>query len=701
MSEEIISILKEKNSMSMDIDSIAKRLGVKNKSILQEELNKLVRAGILDYSMKKHKYLLFENSHLVKARIGLTDKLGNVTAEVNGEKINILKKNLRGATYNDLVALDIDDNNHGIVVRIIERDANNYVGEVIVKNDVLYIKDKRLGLIDLKGNRDFVEGQKVLLRHEFGKVKIGEVIGHKNDPGVDIKTILYDHNFNDEFNEDVKKELKNIPFELTEEKLRHELSKGRKDYRDRKIITLDCDDTKDIDDGISIEELSNGRIELSVYIADVSHYVKENSSIDEEAYKRATSVYPPGAVNPMLGHKISNGICSLNPNVDRLAMCYTTTFDKFGKVVDFKVEEAVIRSKKKMTYSAVNDIIINDEIEEDYQDYLKEIYLMQKLSLLINSTLASNGYLNFSSLESEVLLNEEGHAEIIQKRATGPAQKMIEMFMLITNMELTEYAYYLGLPWVYRVHGEPNQERLQTAYKVLNYKKYLNIKEKKKYSTSDIQKAIKILNNKENAAIFSQMFITCQDKAKYSSENIGHYAIGAIFYSHNTSPIRRYPDLINQRVLKSFLHNGLEYTMKKYGDLTEEAIHCSTMEREAEAVEREAVDLKKAEYMANHIGEVYTGYISYVGRFGFWVVLDNTIEGFVHISNLPKDKYKYSEEILSLIGHTYTYSIGDKVEVKVKSADVEMRTIDFTISKEYVKNEEKESIKTKKLLKNI
>ena len=233
------------------------------------------------------------------------------------------------------------------------------------------------------------------------------------------------------------------------------------------------------------------------------------------------------------------------------------------------------------------------------------------------------------------------------------------------------------------------------------YKKYLNIREKKKYSTSDIQKAIKMLSDKENAAIFSQMFITCQDKAKYSSENIGHYAIGTIFYSHNTSPIRRYPDLINQRVLKSFLHNGLEYTMKKYGDLTEEAIHCSTMEREAEAVEREAVDLKKAEYMADHIGEVYTGYISYVGRYGFWVVLDNTIEGFVHISNLPKDKYKYSEEILSLVGRAYTYSIGDKIEVKVKSADVEMRTIDFAISKGYVKDEEKEVVKAKWLVKKI
>ena len=701
MREEIISILKDKSSMSMDIDSIAKKLKIKNKSSLQEELNSLVSAGILDYSAKKNKYLLFENSHLTKVRIGITDKLGNATADVNGEKISILKKNLRGATYNDLVALDIDDNNYGTVVRIIERDANNYVGEVITKNNHLYIKDKRLGLIELKGNQDFVEGQKVLLRHEAGNIKIGNIIGHKNDPGIDVKSILYDHNFNDEFNEYVISELKDIPTILTEKEIHYELLNNRKDYRQKKIITLDCDDTKDIDDAISITALDNGGFELNVYIADVSHYVKENSAIDEEAYNRATSVYPPGCVNPMLDHKISNGICSLNPNVDRLAMCYTTIFDAKGKVIDFKVEEAIINSNKKMTYSAVNNILINDEVEPDYQDYLKEIYMMQKLSLLISSGLASSGYLNFVSSESEIIMDEDGIPTDIQKRPTGPAQKMIEMFMIITNIELTKYAYYLGLPWVYRVHGEPNQDRLQTAYKIINYKKYQNLKEKKKYSSSDIQKTMNLLKEQENASIFSKMFITCQDKAKYSDENIGHYAIGTIFYSHNTSPIRRYPDLINQRIIKSFIHNGLEYTINKYEELRESAIHCSTMEREAESVEREAVDMKKAKYMEQHIGEIYTGYISYVGRFGFWVMLDNTIEGFVHINNLPKDKYKYSEEVMALFGKTHTYSVGDKIEIKVKSAEKETRTIDFLISKEYKKDEEKENIKPKKLVKSI
>ena len=237
MREEIISLLSQKETMSLDLDSIAKKLKIKNKSALQEELNNLVRDGVLDYSAKKNKYLLFENSHLVKANIGVIDKLGNATVEINGQKINILKRNLKGATYNDLVALDIDDNNnYGTVARIIKRDANNYIGEVIEKNNRLFVKDKRLGLIDLKYNVNFVPGQKVLIRHENGENRIIKVIGHKDDPGIDIKSILYDHGFSDEVNPDILSELELIPTELTEEEIKKELSIGRVDHRNRNIV---------------------------------------------------------------------------------------------------------------------------------------------------------------------------------------------------------------------------------------------------------------------------------------------------------------------------------------------------------------------------------------------------------------------------------------------------------------------------------
>ena len=700
MKEQIIALLSKKETMSLDINSIAKKLEIKNTSVLQQELNELVSKGILDYSPKKNKYLLFENSHLIKARLYI-DKTGNGIFKLNDKTITVDRKYLKGATYNDLVAISLDEtNNYGKVSRIIERDNNDYIGEVITKKDKLYIKSKKLGLINLEENNSFIEGQKVLLHHEQGRVEIKEVIGHKDDPGMDIKTILLEHGFNLEYTTDVLTELKNIPTILTEKEVQQELSLGRKDYRDELVVTIDCDDTKDIDDGISIKQLPNGNIELKVFIADVDHYVKEGSAIDEQAHTQGTSVYPPGSVLPMLDHILSNGICSLNPNQDRLAMCYTTTFDSKGKVIDFNVEEAIINSKKKMKYSEVNQILEKGIMIEGYEDYLKSLYIMEKLALLIHDNLLQNGYLNFLSSESEVILDEEGNPLDVRKRPTGTSQKIIEYFMITTNIEVAKFAYYLALPHIYRVHGEPSQDRLYTTYQILKANKYLSMKDKKNFTTKDIQKTIDILKELENGEIFSRMLITAQDKAQYSSENIGHYALGAYLYSHNTSPIRRRPDLINQRIIKSFLHNGLEYTQNKYGDLSEIAIHCSSKERDAESAEREATDMKKAEYMEKHTGETYTGYISYVARFGIWVTLENGVEGFIHVNNLPKDKYNYSTELLSLIGKTNRFNIGDKLEIKVKGANKEAKTVDFVVSKEFLKDEQKENQKTKKRVKN-
>ena len=700
MKEQIIALLSKKETMSLDINSIAKKLEIKNTSILQQELNELVSKGILDYSPKKNKYLLFENSHLIKARLYI-DKTGNGIFKLNDKTITVDRKYLKGATYNDLVAISLDEtNNYGKVSRIIERDNNDYIGEVITKKDKLYIKSKKLGLINLEENNSFIEGQKVLLHHEQGRVEIKEVIGHKDDPGMDIKTILLEHGFNLEYTTDVLTELKNIPTILTEKEVQQELSLGRKDYRDELVVTIDCDDTKDIDDGISIKQLPNGNIELKVFIADVDHYVKEGSTIDEQAHTQGTSVYPPGSVLPMLDHILSNGICSLNPNQDRLAMCYTTTFDSKGKVIDFNVEEAIINSKKKMKYSEVNQILEKGIMIEGYEDYLKSLYIMEKLALLIHDNLLQNGYLNFLSSESEVILDEEGNPLDVRKRPTGTSQKIIEYFMITTNIEVAKFAYYLALPHIYRVHGEPNQDKLYTTYQILKANKYLSMKDKKNFTTKDIQKTIDILKELENGEIFSRMLITAQDKAQYSSENIGHYALGAYLYSHNTSPIRRRPDLINQRIIKSFLHNGLEYTQNKYGDLSEIAIHCSSKERDAESAEIEATDMKKAEYMEKHTGETYTGYISYIARFGIWVTLENGIEGFIHVNNLPKDKYNYSTELLSLIGKSNRFNIGDKLEVKVKGANKEAKTVDFVVSKEYLKNEQKGNPKTKKRVKD-
>lgn len=699
MEEAIIALLSERKTMSLDITNIAKKLGIKNKNKLQLVLNKLVNEEILDYSPKKDKYLLFTNSNLIKAKITI-DKKGNGLAIINGERIHIPKRHLKGASHNDIVALTIDDDNYGIVSRILEKDNSNYVGEVITKNNKLYIKDKRLGTIPVDNNMNLVEGQKVLLHQENGEINVLGIIGHKDDPEIDIKKILYEHDFCSKYNSEVLSELEKIPTYLSEQEIQIELNNGRVDYRQEKIVTIDCDDTKDIDDGISIKQLPNGYIQLKVFIADVAHYVKENSAIDKDSHKRGTSVYPPGSVDPMLDHKLSNGICSLNPNVDRLAMCYTTTFNSNGKSVDFRIEEAIINSKKKMKYSDINKILEEDEIVPGYENYLKEIYLMYKLSLLINKNLKNSGHLDFISSETKVLLDEDYNVERLEKRYNGPAEKIIEYFMIATNIEIAQYALFLDLPHIYRIHGEPNQDKLATVHKLLRINDYIQIKEKKNLTNTDIQKIIKSIETLENVEVFSKLLITCQDKAKYSPENIGHYAIGTSVYSHNTSPIRRRPDLVNQRIIKSFLHKGLEYTQDKYDNLTNLAYHYSDRERKAEKAEREATNMKIAEYMESHIGETYIGHISYVSNFGLWVLLENGVEGFIHINNLPHDKYKYSEELIALFGKVYSYNIGDKLEVTVTSANKEKRTIDFEISKDYYQSLNIQKPKAKKRCNN-
>lgn len=569
MREEIIALLSKRETISLDMETIFKKLKLGDRGSLQLELNRMVQEGILDFSPKKNKYLLFENSHLSKGRITF-DKMGNGIIALADRTIHIFRKNLRGASYNDLVAIDFDTRtNYGVVVRILERDDSYYVGEIIVKKQQLMIKNKKLGIIPIHDNLlALVEGDRVLLRHYNGKCYLERVIGHKDDPGVDLLSILYDHNFQVEFSDEVLAELKDIPVVLSSLEIQKELARGRVDYHLSKIFTIDCDDTKDIDDAVSIRRLADGCVELGVYIADVSHYIKEGSALDQAALERGTSVYLPGSVAPQFPHQISNGICSLNPNVDRLAMCYILKFDDVGRVVDFRVEEGIICSKKKMTYSEVNRILEDNEMVLGYEDFYRELKMMQKLSLLIEKQLLMHGYLEFSTSEGQVLLDENGRTMSLVKRTQRTAEKIIEYFMLSANVELTKYAHYLDLPWIYRIHGLPDQDKLLKAMDILKLNHYVDGHEKKtKYYASDLQKVIRMLDDKDNKEVFNRMLIIAQDKAKYSTENIGHYALGMDFYSHNTSPIRRGPDLRNQRILKSYLHGEMEKVNLDVDDL--------------------------------------------------------------------------------------------------------------------------------------
>ena len=699
MAEEIIALLSNKDTMSLGIEDISKKLHIKDKGLLKNVLSKMVSQGILDYSIKKNKYLLFENSNLSKGRIRY-DKKGNGIVKLIDKDILILKHNLKGASYNDLVAIDYDSRSDtGVVARIIERDNSNYVGTVIMKNNKLYVSDVRLGLIEVN-NPDIVEGSKVLIHHFNGNNEIVSVLGHINDPGIDIKSVVYDYGFSDTFNDSVMEELDNIPNIITDNEIEEELSRGRVDYRDKTIFTIDGSDTKDFDDAVSIKELDNGNIELGVYIADVDYYISSNTSLYDEAIKRGTSVYPPGSVVPMFPHKISNGICSLNPNASRFVMAYTTTFDNLGNVIDFRVEEGIINSNKRMTYEDVNQILENNNILDSYKPYLKDLYLMHKLSLLINKNLVNHGFLSFDTDEAKVILDDNYKTINIEKRNMGSAEKLIEHFMLITNIELTKYVYYLGLPWIYRNHGEPNQDRLSGVFDVLRLNKYIRgVEAKRKYTTADISKALKEINGKDYSTVLSRMLITCQDKAKYGDKNEGHSAIGVDFYSHNTSPIRRGPDLINQKILKNFLHNGQLDTYEKYSDLEDLAEHFSKQERRAESCERDACNMKKLEYMSHYIGKSVRGIISYVTEYGFFIMLDNTVEGYIRVDELPQDRYKFDFKKLSLGGRKHAYKVGDIIDVKIKRVNVDTKTIEFT-TKDYNYEEEIDNKKVKKRIKN-
>ena len=681
MAEEIIALLSNKDTISLGIDDISKKLKIKNKKLLQIELNKMVSTGILDFSPKKSKYLLFENSGLYRGRM-LLDKYGNGIVKINDKEIKILKRNMNGASYNDLVAIDIDDrNNQGVVARVIEKDDTNYVCTVISINNKLFINDSRLGIFPVNDDR-VVEGSVVLIHHYDGNNEIISILGHKDDPGMDIKSIIYDYGFSDEFPLEVLGELDSIPNSLSDQEIDEEISRGRVDYRDKLIFTIDGDDTKDIDDAISIKRLDNGNIELGVYIADVAHYINKNSYLYDEASKRGTSVYPPDSVLPMFPHEISNGICSLNPGVNRFAMAYTTVLDNDGNVLDFKVEEAVIRSAKKMSYSDVNKILSGNDIE-DYKGYLKELYLLEKLALLIENRMNKNGYLEFMSDEVIVNLNRDGKVVDVSKREMGIAEKIIEYAMVVTNVELSKYAYYLGLPWIYRNHENPNEKKLFSVIGAMKSNGFLwGNYSNKKISKMELQDILREIKSLDNGLIFSKLLVRCQDEAKYSDDNKGHFALGVDFYSHNTSPIRRAPDLENQMILKDFFVNGLDDIYFRHNDISDKASSYSKQERKAKHCEWDIVDMKKAQYMEKYIGQEVVGTISYVTGYGFYVLLDNMVEGFVRVDELPQGRYNFDENKLALISRKNSYTIGDKIVIHVKRVNVDTGSIEFT-TKDY------------------
>ena len=694
MKEIILDKLRDNTSLTiMELNDLLGLTTIDEYKSLQNTLDEMVSDGILYYSDKKKKYLLLENSHLVKGTLSLNEKgFGFIIINKDTKDVYVNEKNINGAQDGDLVLFEYlnkdKERPEGRIIKTIKRNYEPLVGEVILVDGEYFVKPDRKGAniyIPRDNLNGAVEGHKVVVTplKEGNRVgKITKIIGHKNDVGVDILSFVYEYNFSPSFPDEVVEELDDIPSYLTEEEINKELSSGRRDLRSEEIFTIDGSDTKDIDDAISLSKLDDGKYKLGVHIADVSYYVKEGTKLDDEAYFRGTSVYLVDRVLPMLPHKLSNGICSLNENEDRFAFSCEMIIDDKGDIGHYEIFKSIIRSRKKMTYEEVNKILEENTTSEDYKPFEKTLLLMNELSKILRKKMIRRGYIEFESTEAKIKVDENCHPTHIESRVQRSGEELIENFMIAANETVASSIYYKNLPGIYRVHDKPDEKRLGEFMKFLSLHGYVVNGKNKIDNPKDLQHILSQLEEVPEVRVLHDMAIRSQAKAVYSDINIGHFGLGSKCYSHFTSPIRRYPDLILHRLLKDYNYNYSDRIIsERKEELPIECEHCSIREQEAQNCERDVDKMKKAEYMMDHIGEVYDGIISGVVEFGFFVELENTIEGLVKAESIKGDYYVFDNDLMALIGKKSKkkYSFGDKVKVKVIRADKDRSEIDFEI----------------------
>ena len=689
MEQDIIEILSNQDKPAMGAIEINDALGftaIEDYKKLESKLEEMTSRGILYYSEKKKRYLLLRNSHLLKGKLLMNPKGFGFVELGDGKKdIYISRENLNQARNLDIVLIELlGDKTEGRIVKIIERNEDSFVGTVYFKDGKCFVHPDKRSNMDIEVSEEYqrglVDGHKVVVRPIAGSHYVGailHVIGHKHDVGVDILSYVYANGFKPQFPDEVMESIQDMPDRVTEAEM-----VDRLDLRDQVIFTIDGADTRDIDDAVSIIKYEDGTYELGVHIADVSHYVERDSLLDKEAYERGTSVYLVDRVIPMLPHRLSNGICSLNPNVDRLAMSCIMKIDKKGRITGSQIQKSVIRSRIQMTYEAVNDILDRNIVASGYEPFVKDLKLMKEVSDILRVKMVSRGYIEFSSKEAKIVVDEECKPIEIKLRNEGTGENMIENFMVAANETVGSFIYYQNLPGIYRVHDKPDEKRLNSFFQFLSARGYVVAGKKKGITSRDLQNILKQLSDKPDAKILNDLAIRSQAKAVYSNENIGHFGLGSKCYSHFTSPIRRYPDLILHRLVKDYTEHYSDEVIEYWNaNLPEMANHCSVKEQDAQKCERDVDDMKKAEYMESHLGEEFEGIISGVQEFGFFVELPNTIEGLVKVENMPKGGYFYVEDSLSLIHRTTKekYSFGDSVIVKLIAASKETSMIDFAL----------------------
>lgn len=692
MESKILEILSGKNK-SLTIMEINDLLGlhtIEEYQELEKTLNRLCMEAQIYYSEKKKRYTLFSNTNYMKGKLIVNPKgYGFVILDDNDrEDIFINSRNMLDAKSNDIVLVEYINkhNKEGKVTKVIKRDESNLVGLFDSEKGIDYVildkKEYGKYIIPKGFSKGAVPGHKVLVRRlfngAFNEAEVIKIIGHKNDVGIDILSYVYEYGFDPTYSDDVMAEVEKIPSEVSEEEML-----SRTDLRDKMIFTIDGKDTKDIDDAISIEKIDNDKYILGVHIADVSHYVKKGSYLDDDAYERGTSVYLVDRVVPMLPHKLSNGICSLNPNVDRLAMSCVMEINGKGYVSNYQIFKSVIRSKKQMNYDDVNYILEDNVIPSGYEEYVDTLRIMNELSNILRKKMVRHGYIEFNIKEPKIIVDDSCHPVDIKICEQRTGEKLIENFMIVANETVAGFIEDKNLPGIYRVHDKPNKEKLIEYLKFLSIKGY-NIKaDVNRFSPKDYQNIINKFKNDPARDILGTLAIQTMSKAKYSDINIGHYGIASKRYSHFTSPIRRYPDLTLHRLLKDYLGTPNSKVIDSWRkSLPGISIQTSKKELDSVDCERDVEKMKKAEYMMDHIGEVYTGVISGIMDFGFFVMLDNTVEGLVRLDSLKGDYYSYNKNRYMIIGKNkgkmYTY--GDVVKVEVIAASKDTSQVDFVLS---------------------
>lgn len=510
---------------------------------------------------------------------------------------------------------------------------------------------------------------------------VTEIIGFKDDPGTDIMAIIKQHGLPEEFPEKVLEQSEKILETIQPEEL-----EGRLDLRNTTTFTIDGADAKDFDDAVSIEKLENGNYKLGVHIADVTHYVRENTPLDKEALERGTSIYLIDRVIPMLPEKLSNGVCSLRPNEDRLTLSVLMEIDSKGKVVNHETHESVINSKERLIYTDVSDILEcdNEELKKKYNHILKDLKDMEDLSLILKAQRIRRGSIDFDFPESRIMLDEKGNPIDIVRLERRVANKIIEEFMLVTNETVSEYMHWSEIPFLYRIHEDPDPEKMAEFNRFIHNLGY-SLKGTQDVHPKELQQLIKKIEGEPEEKVISTLMLRSLKKARYSAELDSHFGLASEHYSHFTSPIRRYPDLQIHRIIKEFINGKItDKEIRKLKKILPEVAEISSrMERRAEEAERETDDLKKVEYMKDKIGEEYDGVISGVLPSGFFVELDNTIEGMVRISSLVDDYYTFSEQIYGFLGDRTKkiYKLGDEVRIRVVGISIAARQIEFALAK--------------------